>query len=109
MQGILYEEQSLATFLFVTFVLGGAAAFLSGRAIARIWQPWWMTVPAAFAVGIGVRFIHFALFDAAFAVLRFFAVDTLIVFAFALAGYWVARERQMTRQYGVLKRETPPA
>jgi hypothetical protein len=104
MQGILYEEQSLATFLFVTFALGGAAGFLSGRAIARIWQPSWMTVPAAIAVGLGVRFIHFALFDAAFAVPRFFAIDTVIVFAFTIAGYWLAREQQMKRQYGFLKR-----
>lgn len=104
MHGILYEEASLGTFLFVTVVLGCAAGWLSGRAIAITWRPRWFLVPSALAVGAGIRFIHFALFDATFVSLQYFAVDTTFIFAAAFAGYRVARSRQMARQYGFLRR-----
>jgi hypothetical protein len=104
MHGILYEEASLGTFLFVTVVLGGAAGWLSGRAIATTWRPRWSLAPAALAIGIGVRFIHFALFDATFLSSQYYAIDTVFAFAVALAGYRATRQRQMARQYGFLQR-----
>lgn len=102
MQGILYEEAHLTTFLFVTIVLGGGAAWLSGRAIAMTWRPRWSLIPTALAIGGGVRFIHFALFDAVFLSPYYYMIDTVFIFAFALAGYRIARRRQMARQYGFL-------
>ena len=104
MHGILYEEASLRTFLFVTVVLGGAAGWLSGRAIAATWRPRWSLVPAALAIGIGVRFIHFALFEATFLSLQYYTIDTLFAFVLALAGYRATRQGQMARQYGFLQR-----
>jgi len=104
MHGILYEEANLGTFLFVTVVLGGAAGWLSGRAIAMTWRPRWLLIPATLAVGIGVRFIHFALFEATFLSLQYYAIDTLFAFAVALAGYRTTRHQQMARQYGFLQR-----
>ena len=101
---LLYEEARLATFLFITIVLGGAAGFLSGRAIAMTWRPRWSLIPAALAVGVGVRFIHFALFNASFVSPHYYAVDTIFIFAAAVAGYRFARQRQMARQYGFLRR-----
>jgi len=103
MHGLLYEEASLGTFLLVTIIMGGAAGWLSGRAIAITWRPRWFLAPAALAVGAGIRFIHFALFDATFLSLQYYAVDTIIIFAAAFAGYRVARDRQMARQYGFLR------
>ena len=41
MYGILYEGDRLASFLLVTVLLGGGAAWLAGRAIAQTWRPWW--------------------------------------------------------------------
>jgi hypothetical protein len=103
MHGILYEEASLGTFLFVTVVMGGSAGWLSGRAIAMNWQPRWTLAPAALGVGVGIRFIHYALFGATFVSPQYFAVDTIVVLAAALAGYRLARQRQMARQYGFLQ------
>jgi hypothetical protein len=103
MQGILYEEAALGTFLLVTIVLGGAAGWLSGRAIALSWQARWMLFPAAVGCGLGIRFIHFALFGATFASPQYFVVDTIFILAAAFAGYLFARQRQMARQYGFLQ------
>jgi hypothetical protein len=103
MHGLLYEEASLGTFLFVTMALGGAAGWLSGRAVALTWRPRWSLIPAAMAVGLGVRFIHFALFDATFLSLQYYAVDTVVIFIAAFAGYRVSRTRQMASQYGFLR------
>ena len=65
MQGILYEEGSFGIFLLVSIILGGGAAWLSGRAIARSWQTRTRLVIYLFLLAFGVRFLHFALFVAA--------------------------------------------
>ena len=38
MQGVLYEESSAWLFLLVTCVLGGGAAWMTGRAYAITWR-----------------------------------------------------------------------
>ena len=38
--GIIYEENSLLVFIFVTLILGGGAAWISGRSTAQMWRPW---------------------------------------------------------------------
>src|SRR5439155_18079910 len=38
MQGILYEEASIWHFLFVTWLLGGGAAWMTGKAVAQTWR-----------------------------------------------------------------------
>jgi hypothetical protein len=40
MQGILYEEVSIWQFLFVTCLLGGWAAWMTGKACASTWRPY---------------------------------------------------------------------
>jgi hypothetical protein len=99
---LLYEEDYFLTFVFITLVLGGGAAWLTGRALARTWQSWHMLILAIIPLGIGVRFIHFALFGATFSSLHYFLTDTLILLGFAFAGYRVTRTHQMARQYGFL-------
>ena len=104
MSRFLYEENSLLIFLFVSVALGGGAAWLSGRAIALTWRPMWMIAPAAFALGLTVRFFHHALFGGTLLFPHYFAVDTVIVGIIAVAGYRVTRSHQMARQYGFLHR-----
>src|SRR3712207_7328088 len=41
MQGILYEEPSIWLFLLITVIMGGWAAWMTGRAIALTWRPFW--------------------------------------------------------------------
>lgn len=94
---------NLWTFLGLTLVLGGAGAFVSGRAVARGWRSPLQAVFYAAPLAAAVRFLHYALFeettDLAQAVLAF-----ALICGFALAGYRLARRRQMTRQYPWLER-----
>jgi hypothetical protein len=102
----LYEEDSLGVFVLVTVLIGGGAAWLSGRAVAQTWRPWWQVVAYMLILGLAVRFIHFALFDGTLAAPYYYAVDTAVLIVFGLGGFRVTRTRQMTRQYGFLHR--PP-
>ena len=74
----LYSGESIAPIMLVTFVLGGGAAALSGRAIARAWRPQWQVVVAALLLGAAARFFHFALFDGELLSLASYCCDTAI-------------------------------
>lgn len=99
MQGILYEEQSIWLFLFVTVVLGGWAAWRTGRALAKTWKPAWMLVPYMLLLGGAVRFIHFALFEGTLLSGRYYLVDTLLITLCAYLGWRSQRAEAMARQY----------
>ena len=50
-------------FLVLTVILGGGAAFLSGRGLARSWKPFWRISFYMLMLAAAVRFFHYALFD----------------------------------------------
>jgi hypothetical protein len=108
MQGILYDDPSVYIFILVTLIMGGAAGFSSGKAIAQTWRPGWHLVASALVLGIGVRFIHFALFGASFLTPQFYAIDTLLVLLATVAGFRLTRVKQMTTRYRWLYRSTGP-
>jgi hypothetical protein len=102
----VYEEDSLGVFVLVTVLLGGGAAWLSGRAVAQTWRPSWHVVAYMLILGLAVRFFHFALFDGTLVSPHYYAVDTAVAILIGLGGFRVTRARQMARQYGFLSR--PP-
>jgi hypothetical protein len=108
MQGILYEEHSVFLFLLVTVVMGGWAAWMTGRAIALTWRPLWNAIAYTLLLGMVVRFIHYALFDGTLLSLHYYIVDTIILLGFALAGFRYMRTTQMTTQYRWLYERTGP-
>lgn len=108
MQGILYEEPTIWLFLLVTVVMGGWAAWMTGRAVAITWRPFLQLVAYTLVLGLFIRFIHFALFEATLLTLHYYLVDTLVLFAFCLAGWRYNRTRQMTTQYRWLYERTGP-
>lgn len=108
MQGILYEEPSAWLFLLVTVVLGGWTAWMSGRALAMTWRPFWQVFAWSLPLALAVRFIHFALFQGSFLSLRFYLIDLVVVAAIAAASFRLRRARQMTRQYGWLYERAGP-
>lgn len=87
-------------FLLCTVVLGGGAAYVTGKAIAETWRPFWQVIGYALVLGLAVRFIHFALFNERLLSLTNYAVDIAVLLACALAGHAAARRRQMATQYG---------
>jgi hypothetical protein len=92
--------------VLVTLLLGGAAAWLTGRAIAITWRPWWQLAGYMLLLGLTVRFIHFALFGGTLLSPYYYVVDTAICFIIALLGYGVTRATQMATQYHWINRRT---
>ena len=102
----LYEEDSFGIFVLVTIVLGGGAAFLTGRAIAGTWRPWWQVAVYMLALGGVVRFFHFALFGGTLLSPHYYLVDTAFCFIFGYWGYRATRTGQMVEQYGWIYRRS---
>ena len=103
---LLYEEGSVGLFLLVTVIMGGGAAWLSGRAIALTWRPWWQIVGYMLLLGLAVRFIHFALFEATLLSLHYFFVDCAVCLLFGFLGFRTTRAHQMSSQYRFLNVRT---
>ncbi|MDQ2633854.1 MAG: hypothetical protein M3Y43_04685 [Pseudomonadota bacterium] len=106
MQGILYEEPSIWQFLFITCLLGGGAAWMTGRACAQTWRPISSLVVFLLLLGIAVRFIHHALFDGTMFTAQYYIVDTIFLLIIGLLGYQYTRTGQMVTQYSWLYERT---
>ena len=108
MQGILYEEPSVWLFLLVTLIMGGWAAWMTGKAVASTWRGTAMLVLYVLMLGLMVRFIHFALFQGTLLSPRYYLVDTVILMAVAFLGWRYTRTTQMTTQYRWLYERSSP-
>jgi hypothetical protein len=95
----LYATETIWQILFVTGILGGSAAALSGRAIALTWRPYWHVVVYMLLLGCAARFIHFALFEAHLLSWPSYLVDTVYFVALGLLSFRLTRAGQMVRQY----------
>jgi hypothetical protein len=115
----LIVETSYAAFLIITVILGGGAAFLTGRSLANGWKPFSRVVFYMLLLGVAVRFLHWGLFSSAtFESWRqmkgtlisphYYVVDTLILVLAAGLGYRMEQARQMTTQYGWIYERTSP-
>jgi len=102
----LYQSgpNGLWTFLLLTVVLGGGAAFISGKSVAETWRPFMQLPVYMVLLAAGVRFLHFALFEEPFFAPASFVVDFLVLSGFAVTGHRLARSRQMAMQYGSVPR-----
>jgi L-asparagine transporter-like permease len=89
----------LWVFLIVTVILGGLAAFATGRALAQTWRPLWMVPLATALLTCAVRFIHYAVFGELLLSALNFGIDMLVVTASAFIAYRRARTEQMAEQY----------
>lgn len=108
MQGVIYEEPSIWLFLLVTVVMGGWAAWMTGRAIAITWRPYWNLILYLLILGAAVRFIHFALFEGTLLSIHYYAVDTIVILIIGSLGYQYYKARLMTSQYRWLYERTGP-
>ena len=104
----LFEEDSFGVFLLITIALGGGAAYLSGRAIAQTWRPWWHVALYMLILALAVRFMHFALFEGTLLSPHYYAVDLAFCLMFGFLGYRITRAGQMSTQYRWLYRRTGP-
>lgn len=96
----LLWEVSFAEFLIVTVILAGGAAYLTGCALARVWQSNSRLTAYVLLLAAATRFIHSALFEGTLLSLHYYAVDFAVLLVLALLGKRRTRTRQMTTQYG---------
>jgi ABC-type Fe3+-siderophore transport system permease subunit len=108
MQGILYEEPSIWQFFFVTCLLGGGAAWMTGRACAQTWRSYVSLVLYLLLLGIAVRFIHHALFNGTMFSAQYYIVDTVVLLIIGSLGFRYTRTNQMVTQYNWLYERSSP-
>jgi hypothetical protein len=107
MPQVIYDsssENGLWIFLLVTVAMGGGAAYVSGKAIAQTWRPYWHVPLYMVILAAAIRFCHFALFQEPLISLKSFTVDLLVALVAASFGYRLVRAGQMARQYAWLYR-----
>jgi hypothetical protein len=87
------------TFLVLTCLLGGAAAFATGRAIALTWRPFWQALAYMIPLTASVRFLHYALFEEDILAIGPALLGLVILTAVAALAFRMVQVRQMTGQY----------
>ena len=97
--GVIWEV-GITDFILVTILLGGGAAYMTGRAVANSWEPVLRAVAWMIPLTAAVRFIHFALFHGTLLTPHYYLVDFVVLAAVAVFGHRVTRVRQMTHRYG---------
>jgi hypothetical protein len=104
----LFIEGHPGVFLLLTIVLGGGAAFMAGRSLAKGWKPLWVALAYMIPMGAAVRFMHFALYEAKLTSLQYFITHTAILMLAAYVGYRMTRTDQMADQYPWLYEKSGP-
>jgi GR25 family glycosyltransferase involved in LPS biosynthesis len=98
-QNTFIWEVTAWEFVFVTVILAGGAAYLTGRAIARTWQSETTLVGYMLLLAAATRFIHFALFSGTLLSPYYYLVDLVVITAIAFLGRRLTRAKQMATQY----------
>jgi hypothetical protein len=90
---------SIGVFIGLTVIIAGGAAIMAGRALADGWKPVWQVIVACFGLGLGDRFLIYALFDGPLLSLSGFLVHFVVITAMALIAYRITRVHKMVSQY----------
>lgn len=94
-----FYDNGLWSFVFLTVLLGGAAAFMSGRSIAQSWKSTRILAFYCFLLACAVRFLHYALFEGELLSTKGFAIDLVVMMVAGFLGYRLTRVTQMVTQY----------
>jgi Domain of unknown function (DUF6867) len=106
--GELYETESVLQIALVTGLLGGGAAWLTGRAVARTWRPQLHAIGYMLLLGAAARFFHFALFQATLLSVPSYLADTGFFIVLAALSWQLTRVKQMITQYPWLYERAGP-
>ncbi len=101
MGGLLYPDSpgAIWVFLFMTIVLGGAAAWATGRALAKTWRPYGQVLIYMIPLAAAIIFLHHARFGEILFTLHYYVVTYIIVAVAASIGFRRMRVQQMLMQY----------
>ncbi|MBL4740086.1 MAG: hypothetical protein JKY12_03780 [Sneathiella sp.] len=95
----LVWENSFTVFFFLTVLIGGGAAYMTGRSLAEKWRSIKLPIFYMLLLGAAVRFFNFALFEGTLLSFQYYLADTIVLIAIALIGYRLMRVGQMVSQY----------
>ena len=93
---------------YVFMLLCMGAAWMTGRSVAGDWKPLWILGVYVLLLGLGARFLHFALYQAVFVSPVRYLIDTIVLGGVAYVGFMFTRTNQMTRQYHWLYEKASP-
>jgi small-conductance mechanosensitive channel len=92
----------------VFLLLCAAGGWMIGKSVASDWKGLGSMVFFTLLLGLGARFLHFALYEAVFVSPTRYLVDTAVFLVVAYIGYRYTRTNQMTRQYHWLYEKASP-
>lgn len=90
---------SLLHFVLITLLVGGGAAWMTGRACALTWRPYGLVVAYAVLVAAAVRFLHMALFGGTLLSVHYAVVALVWTQVVAALGFRRTRALQMVSKY----------
>jgi len=91
--------ESIGVFVGLSLVLFGGAAFMMGQAIGETWRPWWQCLLYGLLLAAGCRFLTYALFGAYILSPGGYLARAVVILAFAVLAWRLARVRRMVTQY----------
>jgi hypothetical protein len=101
-------QYTIFVYIGLTLIIGGGAAFRMGRNFAENWRPFWHVLAAGPGLALGVRFLHYALFEEALLTGPGYVLDALTITALAALGFRMARTQAMVTRYYWLYEKTSP-
>jgi hypothetical protein len=90
---------STSVFVGVTVLLMGAAAFMTGQAVANTWRPVWQVLSYCFLLALGSRFLIYALFQGRLLSATGLLADIVVLVLIGLIAYRATRVSKMVAQY----------
>jgi len=102
------SDDGLGVFLILTVVIGGSAAFLAGRGLARSWKPFWRVFFYMALLAAAIRFFHYALFEGKLLSPYYYLVTYAVLLIASSLGFRIMRTTQMVTQYRWLYERTGP-
>mgnify|MGYP003401747677 CR=1 FL=1 len=93
---------------FVFLLLCAAGAWMIGKSVASDWKGLGSLLIFTLLLGMGARFLHFALYEAVFISPGRYVIDTAVFLVVAFLGFRFTRTNQMTRQYNWLYEKASP-
>ncbi len=92
----------------VFFLLACGGTWLTGRAVARIWQGPGTFLVYSLGLAAGVRFLHYALYGGPFLSLPHYLSDLVILAIIGVFAHRYTRTKQMINQYPWLYERASP-
>ena len=97
---------SFGVFFGITGLLTGAAAFMTGQAIADTWRSYWQVLVYCALLGAGARFLIYGLFNGALWSSSGYLIGTAVLMLIGTFAFRLTRARRMVLQYPWLYRRT---